>query len=422
MYLKLPTRLFRNVVIALVLLNLFFLDGTWLHYTLGGKTGNITRFLLLQLDLAYENVLSAWYSSILLFLVAIMCVGCFIVDAKRFRSKADAYVNFGWIILSLVFATLSLDELGSFHETIGDTSIFEIFGKTEGWQVFYILIILVGGFMILFGWLRLRRMPLATFFMIAGVLLFLSNPLQENFEIGSMQNSVNPLQWKRPVIFILLEEGSEVFATICFLLSTMIYYSYALKKMKDGNIVTTKHSSSRKSKFQLLQLTTFVIIILGIAMAITDQYIQREAGNDIGIPKNWFPAIMTFMTFIISLSFYNNAEPGGLLFLFTAIASILISVYCGIDLYEHYFNELRMGEKIFDWIMIISIIILGTGFLRRLQGIINKLLVCLWTTFAYLAFNLYKSHTPEFIFAGFSCLLIALMSIYSNQTKGENFL
>ncbi len=288
MDLKLSSRHFKLIITVTVFLNLFFLGGTWLYDTVGASTGTSTRFLLLQLDLAYENVLSAWYSSMLLLLVAIMCIFCFLIDKERFQRKVDTFINPGWIVLSLIFATLSLDELGSFHETIGDTGLFEIFGKSEGWQVFYILIILVGIFMILFSWIRLGRMPLATAFMVVGVLLLLSNPLQENFEIESMQSSVNPSHWKRPVIYLLLEEGSEIFATICFLVSTMTYYAYLNRQIKSLNVVSSNNITFHISKISLLRFTISLVILLGALMAIVDRYIQRDVNNEIGIPKTGF--------------------------------------------------------------------------------------------------------------------------------------
>ena len=420
MHLNLSPRHFKPIIILLVFLNLFFLGGTWLYDSVGARTGNSTRFLLLQLDLAYENVLSAWYSSMLLLSVAIMCIFCFLIDKERFQRKVDTFINHGWIILSLIFATLSLDELGSFHETIGDTGLFEIFGKSEGWQVFYILIILVGIFMVLFSWIRLRRMPLATAFMVAGVLLLLSNPLQENFEIESMQSSVNPSQWKRPVIYLLLEEGSEIFATICFLVSTMTYYAYSYRHVKSLNVVSSNNNAFHISKIKLLWFTISLVILLGALMAIVDRYIQREVNNEIGIPKNWFPATMTFIVFISSLYFfYNSSKARRSFFLYMAILSILLSAYCGADLYEHHFNELIVAEKIFNWTIIVFVIILGTRFLPEQHGITNKLLVFMWAVCICLAFKLNKSYTSEFILTGFSFFLIAIVGNCAKNNTGN---
>ena len=151
-------------------------------------------------------------------------------------------------------------------------------------------------------------MPLATAFMVVGVLLLLSNPLQENFEIESMQNLGDPSQWKRPVIYLLLEEGSEIFATICFLVSTMTYYAYSNRQIKSLNAVSSNNITFQISKIKLLWFTISLVILLGALMAIVDRYIQREVNNEIGIPKNWFPATMTFIVFISSLYFFYNSS------------------------------------------------------------------------------------------------------------------
>lgn len=421
MNLKLSSRHFKILITVLVLLNLFFLGGTWLYNSAGDRAGNVTKFLLLQLDLAHENVLSAWYSSMLLFLVAIMCALCFMIDKKRFQTKADAYINAGWIILSLAFATLSLDELGSFHETIGDTALFEIFGKSEGWQVFNIVIIVAGAFMILFSWVRLRRMPFATALMILGALLLLSNPMQENFEIETMRSSANPSQWKRPVIFILLEEGSEVFATICFLAATFIYYTYANRKLRNQYLSSSTGTDFQITKIKLLRLTISLIILLGLLLAVISAYMHREANNETGIPKNWFPSIITFIVFIISFYFFNNkTKAPRSLFLFMSILSILLSAYCGVDLYEHHFNDWLMAEKIFDWIIIASVLISGIKFLREQHANANKLLICLWAAFTCLPFILNKFYTSECISTGFSFLLIAFVANYYSKNDTEN--
>lgn len=324
-------------------------------------------------------------------------------------------------LLCLVFATLSLDELGSFHETIGDTGLFEIFGKSEGWQVFYILIMLVGVFMILFSWVRLRRVPVATLLMIIGALLLLSNPMQEDFEIETMRSSPNPLLWKRPVIFILLEEGSEIFATICFLVSTMIYYTYAAGQLTSLKITSSTNYIFHLSKTKLLRITISFVILSGIIMATISRYIQREANNEIGIPKNWFPAMITLIVFIMSLYFfYNKIKPRRFLFLYIALLSILLSAYCGIDLYQHHFNELVIGEKIFDWIVMGVVIVLGTNFFLYHFGIANKLMIFFWALFMCFAFYFNKAYTAEFIFAAFSLFLIFIVSNYYPQYKNSN--
>ena len=408
MQLHITPRRFRIIVTSIVLLNIFFLIGTAIHHVYGEEIGNVPGFLLLQLDLAFENVLSAWYSSMLLFLVAMVCMLCFTIDSKRFEKKADSYINFGWIILSLVFATLSLDELGSFHETIGDTGLFEIFGKKEGWEVFYILIMIVGGFMILFSWVRLKRVPLATVFMILGALLLLSNPLQENFEIETMQRSANPSQWRRPVIFLLLEEGSEIFATLCFLISVMLYYQFATKKMalRDASFNNAKFINT--SKTSLLKQCIFFIVMMAVVMTLIDIYVQREPNIDVGIPGNWFPSIMSFISFCASFYLFKNGKNNKRLFLVVSLFSIALSAYCGSDLYEHSFNELISVEKIFNTMMAIFALIISYFFSRNQKSNLGKTCTFVFVFCIAAAFLLPGYVRPELIFTGFSFYLLSL--------------
>ncbi len=46
----------------------------------------------------------------------------FLLTEFALMQKANKYINAGWLILSLIFFTLSFDEMGSFHEYIGGTA------------------------------------------------------------------------------------------------------------------------------------------------------------------------------------------------------------------------------------------------------------------------------------------------------------
>ena len=88
-----------------------------------------------------------------------------------------------------------------------------------------------------------------------------------------------------------------------------------------------------------------------------------------------------------------------------------------IDLYQHHFNELVMGEKIFDWIVMGIVIILATNFFLYQFGIANKLMIFFWALFMCFAFYFNKAYTAEFIFTAFSLFLIFIVSNYYPQDK-----
>ncbi len=410
----LSARRFKIIIVTICLFNIFFLAGTWYYHVAGNRAGGVTGFLSLQLSLAFENVFAAWYSSMILLLVAVMCFLCFVADRKRFIGKAANYLNFGWVILTLIFMTLSLDELGSFHETIGDTEIFEMFGKSNGWLVFNFLIIFVGVFMFLFCWIRLRRVPSAAIFMTLAVLMLLSNPLQENFEIESMQNAPDPLLWRRPVIFLLLEEGSEIFATLFFLIATMLYYLRAMRQSTKVREASTEKNFFIQHKASYYKAAFAVLILLGIAFLIIDLYVERQGGNAIGIPKNWFPAALGWIIFLVcTYKYFNALKHERLIYVWIATLAIISSVYFGSDLYEHNFNEMKKAEVVFEVAFIAATSYAGVKIFVKQKGFLNRAIILIWVILTGLSITSNETYAAEVSFVGFSFLVFSLINLIS---------
>ena len=71
---------------------------------------------------------------------------------KRSGNVKGRIINFGWIVMGGIFILLSFDEMGSFHEMIGSTTLFKKVGHSEmgGWYFFYALIAVVAVFMMIF--------------------------------------------------------------------------------------------------------------------------------------------------------------------------------------------------------------------------------------------------------------------------------
>lgn len=327
------------IVKVIIAINICLLIGSYVINSLSFHLGNNSRLLLSQADLGSENVVAAWYSSVLLICCAIMAFICFVIDAQRYTSGKPHFLNYGWIIFTACFVLLSFDELGSIHEHIGDSAGFAAAGDAigsgvdePGWKLFYVLVALVGLFMLVFGVLRLRRAAWSLLFVIIGVLLYLSNPFQEHFEIQSMRNSVNPASWRRPVYFLLIEEGSELFGSLSFLLATLLY---AIKSGKENGdmVVQYKIPQSRLNVIIGSLLVTFFII----AMLVHIAFLNVQADTQTGVPKNWPPAIIAFMISLVSLYRYSDSMRWQYL-LFTAF-SISMSVYYGCNRFNYIFTE-----------------------------------------------------------------------------------
>jgi hypothetical protein len=120
-----------------------------------------------------------------LLIVALLAIICFVLDRQSSSmTRYNNFLSYGWVIISLIFKVLSLDEIGSIHESLGNMNFFRNLGVKEALlsNTFYILIILVSLFMAAFGFLRFKKNKWAMFFGIFGVLLFITVPLQERLE------------------------------------------------------------------------------------------------------------------------------------------------------------------------------------------------------------------------------------------------
>lgn len=108
-----------------VALDLFFTAGTLVFvYTWAELAGRgpamqtFANYWLVQLHLGTENVLAAWYSSMLLLAVALAAYLAFAVERKQKPPRPGRW-SAAWLLLAAAFTALSLDEIGSFHERLG---------------------------------------------------------------------------------------------------------------------------------------------------------------------------------------------------------------------------------------------------------------------------------------------------------------
>ena len=338
----------KTALVILFFLNGIFLFGTSLHHT--NSFPNAPSWvgrLLAQLNLGSENVAASWYSSMLLFLVAITSAFCFLADSQNPTNLKEKVLNIGWLAFTAIFLTLSFDEMGSVHEMIGDTAIFSSLGEGVsggGWYIFYLLIAAVGLFMMLFFFIKFFRHWPALILAIMGVLLFLSNPLQENLEIGGTRSS--PGGWHRPVGFLLLEEGSELFASYCLLLSFTIYLKLSLGKkiVSMGGVPSLHLLVPRRLYINYLVVILVVATIMGSIKLLMP--VPNYAGS--GIAENWFPSALCFFSFLVALYFYRTVKaptinPG--VYLLAAFSCLGMSLSFGADLYDP-------GDPVFQLISI----------------------------------------------------------------------
>jgi hypothetical protein len=205
----------------------------------------------------------------LLLTVAAAMLLCFVLDRQEERLDAAVrpgtparVLTFGWLLLSLVFALLSLDELGSLHERIEDlpwvAALLPAVGGLGAWvAVLAIPIAVVGAGMLAFGWTRVRESPAAALCMTGAVLLFLSVPVQEHFEGGMRFASGEGRAWRRPPIHAVAEEGAEVMGSLLFLAAALIYGRMRLGRIARAAAAAVQTDARGDVRAATLELRTW---------------------------------------------------------------------------------------------------------------------------------------------------------------------
>lgn len=329
-----------------IVINLLFLAGTWLHHSKVVMPEKKTmQLILVQFNLSKENVAASWYSSMLLFFVAIAALLCFWSDIKKGGNVFDRVLHFGWVAVAGIFVVLSYDEMGSFHEMIGETSLFKkAGGNSSGWVAFYALIGIIAIFMVGFFIVKFKGNKKALLFTVLGVLLFVSNPFQEKFEIHSWRASIDPANWHRPVFFLLLEEGSELFAAFSFLYA---FLNYAMDAAIGHNIARNRlfliESKFSNAVFGYLFTLASILGVIMLVVHLNTWHFERD---DNGVPENWPPSATFFFSCIAALYlfFKFDQHKNRDLYLLIAFTCLLISLYFGANIYGYedgFFGRMR---------------------------------------------------------------------------------
>ncbi len=396
-------------------INVFFLFGTWLQADkIIFPNSVFAQWLLVQLNLARENVVAAWYSSMLLFSAGIAAALCFWADMQRTDNNKGRLLNYGWIIMAMIFALLSFDEMGSFHEMIGETALFKKagIGANAGWYAFYALIGAVAVFMVTFFFLKFKNNRFAFLLTLIGVLLFVSNPLQEKFELYSWHNSPDPDNWHRPVLFLLIEEGSELFASFCFLFSFLRYATTAASgNAAAGGMFKLESSVGKNFVFWL----TGTACLLGSLMLIIHINAWKIPGDDNGVPQDWPPAATAFIAFAAGMYLYckKGMEGNRLIYISIAMVSIITTVYFGSYMYGYF--EGPFVKMPYFILAITAVASMVAAF--KLQGAAAKFFFIAWVVLMALSVFAKDFSSTVYGYAAYSCLMLGLFLHYTYYNR-----
>jgi hypothetical protein len=313
-----------RVGLGLAAANLIFTAGTatFIHYwaardAYGPRGRAFIDYVLVQFHLATENVIAAWYSSMLLLTVAVAAAIAYALDRRQSHTGLERLVETGWLVVAGCFAVLSLDEIGSLHERLG--MVTRRGAAATGWvYVLAVPIAVIAVFMAAFAWLRLRRARAAAAWFVAGVALFLSNPVMELIEMSLLHGGGSI---RIHDTLLVVEEGlAELGGTLCFLLGVLLYMRATAGEGPHDFALDTPAAISTFAAGGML-LTAGVPVVRWI--------VDRLPAGDTGIAENWFPAAALYLLALLAIAMRGTRA------LPLAAGALALSAAFGASLYGY---------------------------------------------------------------------------------------
>jgi len=350
---------------------------------------------------------------------------CFTLDYISAISNKEKLLSFGWLVFAFIFILLSLDEIGSVHEMLGQLFYLNR-AKDEkaGWIiVLTVPIILVAIFMIGFGLFKLFQNPKSFFFLILGVVFYLINPVLEHFEMNILFNSSTVVDWYKHDLLIAIEECCEIFGTTFFIM----YFLFYLTKRNDILIRSKQSISLSKDgkNIYLLSVAT-IFIFIAIVFSFYIFFGSRLPKGDSGIALNWFPALFSFMAFLILFSTYNK----GIIFPHKSIivkrfllsTFLFFSVFWGANLYPFLeWEEIGLYRFLAKGVLMLPLFVTGIYLRKNYE---RKLFRFGWFLFLFLlllSIIIGKSLIPVVgTLAGSLACLMLVISLYETISANQN--
>ncbi|MGR3760304.1 hypothetical protein ACUXV3_09280 [Roseobacteraceae bacterium NS-SX3] len=274
--------------------------------------------LLYQASLTQENVLAAWFSSMLLLLAACALALCFLLDRDGAERPA---LRFGWLLTAALFTALSLDELGSLHER------FSIWGEWRGWMLLMAAFLaVIPLYLSVFALMQLRRCPRGAACFAGGVLCFTAIPVFEQFEVAALQTPEAVFAPGFP-LWRALEEGTELAGMLLFLTGALLFAFRMAPPEHAGQGGSRLAVPLAARGLRAAAVLTGLIGAGGIAGTRLWQPAEHYAGAD-GIPENWFASVPLFLAAVILLA-CDPGGPGRRMRLALCLAALFLSAYLG---------------------------------------------------------------------------------------------
>ncbi len=257
----LPSRL--AVFWPIIALNIILLVLTWLSTTLPETSGlwKITSYF----NLAYELNIAVWIVAMFLLLNGLLAF-------EVFRSSPTS-TRYAWLCLAVVFVLLSWDEMGSFHERIGD----------QGWAAYVPIAVGLGvpcAYAII-TLLRSAETRRSALLIILGFGLLASVVFQEFLESQGLGLMIgNGLR-------TAIEEGSELFAILLFLIAVTPHLKRPADLLGPSSLVPTLRT------FRGLLIP--IAVGAGLHLALIPTTLSYTDVGQRGDPGVWYPSAMFFV-------------------------------------------------------------------------------------------------------------------------------
>jgi len=188
----------------------------------------IVKSIINLIDFDDEKNLPTLYSTALLFSISILL---WLISLKEKKAN-NKYIS--WLLLSIVFFYLTLDEILSFHEhlVVPFRNTFDATGMFYfAWVIPYGVAVLIG-FLISFKFLLRLPKRIYKLFILAGI-VYLFGAIGMEMIGGSIAES----KGMENIIFYLvytIEESLEMLGLIIFIYSLLNYYDF--KILVDNNL------------------------------------------------------------------------------------------------------------------------------------------------------------------------------------------
>jgi hypothetical protein len=214
-----------------------------------------SNFVSFQVNVDNEGNWSTWFNSTIDLFVGVAAFIVAWLKSREPRAPGRRYDVMGWILSGCVFVLLGMDDASQLHDSFSAVVANAIYAVRIGIPIvqelrYYMWIPLLGipgiavtVLMGIFFYRNLWRVPAARWLALAGIVLFLSNPVVEVFEskiiLDTNPESIEELYftdltaWRTLQVLTLIQETTEIGAVICFLIGFMLFGGHLV-----GNEVT----------------------------------------------------------------------------------------------------------------------------------------------------------------------------------------